>query len=137
MKTEIDNIDLEKIKIYWIYSSDKNFITMNHLFESKDYDWALFIGHLVIEKLLKACFIHKKKELPPFIHNLLRLAELSDIELSDEANEFFATVTTFNIYARYDDYKGNFYKLCTKQFTEFWLNKIKEYRQWIISQHII
>ena len=110
---------------------------MNHLFESKDFEWALFMGHLYIEKLLKACFVSKKNEIPPFINNLLRLAELSEIELSDEKNLFFATVTTFNINARYDDYKENFRKLCNEEFTGFWLNKIKDNRQWIKSKHLI
>jgi len=44
----------EYVISYWIESSDKNFQTMGNLFNSGDYDWSLFIGHLVIEKLLKA-----------------------------------------------------------------------------------
>ncbi|MBI5323856.1 MAG: HEPN domain-containing protein [Ignavibacteriae bacterium] len=133
----MENIDFDLNKKHWIESSDKNFITMEHLFEANDYDWSLFMGHLVIEKLLKACFIIRKKQYPPLIHNLLRLAELSEIEMNEEQIEFFSTVTTFNLNARYDDYKENFYKLCTKEFTVTWLNKIKEYRQWIKTQHII
>ncbi len=42
---------------YWIDSSDRDFTTMAHLFEKGDYHWALFIGHLVIEKLLKAYYV--------------------------------------------------------------------------------
>lgn len=42
----MDKTDLIK---YWIDSSDKDFLTMNHLFQKKDYHWSLFIGHLVIE----------------------------------------------------------------------------------------
>ncbi|MCG8603545.1 HEPN domain-containing protein, partial [bacterium] len=30
---------------------------MEHLFEKEDYHWALYIGHLVIEKLLKAYYV--------------------------------------------------------------------------------
>jgi HEPN domain-containing protein len=124
-------IDLDKIYNHWLSSSDKNFLTMEHLYESKDYDWSLFIGHLVIEKLLKTLFIKKNISLPPFIHNLLRLAELSDLELTDEYLEYFSTITTFNINARYDDYKENFSKICTPEFTLLWINRIKELRQWI------
>jgi hypothetical protein len=43
------------------------------------------------------------------------------------------TVTRFNIKARYDDYKHNFYKLCTDEFTHHWVDKIKETRLWIKS----
>jgi HEPN domain-containing protein len=110
---------------------------MNHLFGFKDYDWALFVGHLSIEKLLKAVYIHKKNLIPTFIHNLLRLTVLSVIDLTNEGNKFFSTVTTFNINARYDSYKEDFFKLCTKEFAEFWLNQIMEYREWIKSQHLI
>ncbi|MBW8050902.1 MAG: HEPN domain-containing protein [Cytophagales bacterium] len=44
-------MDTQKITTHWIESSDKDFETMNHLFQTKDYHWALFLGHLVIEKL--------------------------------------------------------------------------------------
>ena len=43
----------EEIIRYWKSSSDRDFITMENLFNSRDYSWALFIGHLVIEKLIK------------------------------------------------------------------------------------
>ncbi|MBN2520466.1 MAG: HEPN domain-containing protein [Bacteroidales bacterium] len=46
------NIDVSKIFQHWIESSDKDYKTMVHLYESKDYSWSLFIGHIVIEKLI-------------------------------------------------------------------------------------
>ena len=52
-------MDKEDIISFWIESSDKDYRTMLHLFESGDYMWSLFVGHLVIEKLLKAFFISK------------------------------------------------------------------------------
>ncbi|NOX87231.1 MAG: HEPN domain-containing protein [Chlorobi bacterium] len=41
------------------------------MYHSKRYSWALFIGHLMIEKLLKAYFVQKNESYPPYIHNLL------------------------------------------------------------------
>ena len=69
---------------YWVESSDSNVITMNNLFKSKDYDWSLFIGHLVIEKLLKAYYIKSVDENYPLIHDLLRLAEKGGLNLTNE-----------------------------------------------------
>ncbi|MCK5519964.1 MAG: HEPN domain-containing protein [Candidatus Marinimicrobia bacterium] len=43
-----------KIKSHWINSSDEDFATMEIMFNSKRYTWSLFLGHLTIEKLLKA-----------------------------------------------------------------------------------
>ena len=45
----------EMIK-YWIKSSDNDFKVMNHLFDKGHYTWSLFVGHLVVEKLLKAVY---------------------------------------------------------------------------------
>ncbi len=72
MEDKIENID--KIIEYWKDSSNQNYITMQNLLKSKDYSWALFIGHLVIEKLLKALYVKKHQKYAIFTHDLLRLA---------------------------------------------------------------
>lgn len=46
------------------------------------------------------------------------------------------SITTFNINARYDDYKLAFYKQCTLEFTEIWINHIKNIRQWIVDTQL-
>jgi HEPN domain-containing protein len=49
-----DDISVDKIKNHWIETSRDDFKTMNDLFESESYHWALFVGHISVEKLLKA-----------------------------------------------------------------------------------
>ena len=124
----------EELISYWIESSDNDFQAMNHLFEKKDYTWALFVGHLIIEKLLKAYYVKNIDNTPPFIHNLLKLAEKSKIELSEEQKDILDTVTTFNLRSRYEDYKLEFYKMCSKRFTTKWIKNITEFRKWIKEQ---
>jgi HEPN domain-containing protein len=80
---------------------------------------------------LKACFVKKNETHPPFTHNLYRLAELCDLKLNEEQVEWLYRITTFNLNARYDDYKREFYALCTPEFTEEWISKIKILQQWI------
>ena len=42
---------------------------MQHLIKSKDYSWALFLGHLVIEKNLKAIYVKRfQKHVLPFLN---------------------------------------------------------------------
>ena len=131
MDNESSNIDIDKVVNYWVISSDDDFKAMNNLFDSKDYCWALFIGHLVIEKLLKAYFTKKNKRHAPFIHNLYRLAELNEIELTEEYSNWLDKITSFNLNTRYDDYKKNFHSLCTEDFANEWIEKIKIIRTWI------
>jgi HEPN domain-containing protein len=124
-------MEKEDLIDYWIDSSNKDFQAMMHLLEKGDYTWSLFIGHLVIEKLLKACYVKNVSISPPFFHDLVRLAEKANIKLSDDQKDVLDTITTFNIRARYDDYRMEFHKKCTKQFSEKWVGTIKEFRQWI------
>jgi len=124
-------IDVTKIVKHWIETSDDDFETMLSLFNSKSYAWCLFLGHISIEKLLKAFYVDKYKTHAPFTHNLYRLAELNKLELSDEYSDWLDKITSFNLNARYDDYKREFYTLCTKEFTYRWIENIKTIRLWI------
>ena len=127
----MNGLDVEKIKDHWIDTSNDDYKTMNQLFESKSYNWALFVGHFSLEKLFKALYVKLHKKHAPTIHNLYRLAELCEIKLTDEYSDQLDTITSFNINARYDDYKREFYNLCTREYTQSWIVQIKELRKWI------
>ena len=104
---------------------------MISLFNSGIYHWALFLGHISIEKLLKAYFVKEKGKHAPAIHNLYCIAELSDIELTDEFADWLDAITLFNINARYEDYKREFYKQCSKEYAILWIERINDIRIWI------
>jgi HEPN domain-containing protein len=128
---EEDIINIEKIIIHWKLTSDEDFNTMIDLFKSNKYHWALFMGHISVEKLLKSYYTKINKKHCPPIHNLYRIAELSNLELTEEYSDWLDVITSFNINARYDDYKREFYTLCTEPYTKEWIEKIKIIRQWI------
>ena len=60
---------------FWKESSDDNFNSMLNIFESGEYSWSLFIGHLSIEKLLKAIYVKNKDLNVPRVHDLLKIAK--------------------------------------------------------------
>lgn len=121
----------EKLVKHWIDSAEIDHKAMKHLFEKEDFHWSLFMGHLVVEKLLKAIYIKVTNEQPPFIHDLSRMAEKSKIEMSESQLDILDTITTFNIRARYDDYKQLFYKKCTPEYTATWIMNIEEMILWL------
>lgn len=104
---------------------------MIHLFDSKDYHWALFMGHLVIEKLLKGKIVKATNQHAPFSHDLRKLCKLSGLALDEEKIKWLDTITTFNLNARYDDYKQDFYRKCTTDYSSLWIGHIKILREWI------
>ena len=131
MSDNRSNIDVDKIIKHWIETSDNDFNTMITLYDSKSYGWALFIGHISTEKLLKALYVKRFNEHAPFTHNLYRLGELIGLEMSEEHSDWFDEITSFNLNARYDDYKKEFYQICTPDYTKTWIERIKNIRIWI------
>ncbi|NJN25983.1 MAG: HEPN domain-containing protein [Cyclobacteriaceae bacterium] len=125
------NIDVDKIVKHWIETSEDDFNTMLSLYNSKSFGWSLFLGHISTEKLLKALYVKKLKEHAPFIHNLYRLGELIGLEMSEEYSDWLDEITSFNLNARYDDYKKEFYKLSTPDYTKNWIEKIRIIQSWI------
>ncbi len=124
----------EHIK-YWLDSAEHDLDVAESLFESGKYDWCLFIGHLVLEKVLKALFVYKtNNQTPPKIHNLLKLADLVNLELTTEQRLLLDKANDFHIDARYPTFKFQFYKQCTKSFTTKYFEEIKVHYKWLISQ---
>jgi HEPN domain-containing protein len=124
----------DEIMRYWVDSSEVDFKAMENLFNNGHYVWALFIGHLVIEKLLKAYHVKNVDVSVPPIHDLTKIAEKADLTLSENQKDFLDEVTTFNIKARYPDYKNRFFRKATKEFTEIYITKIGGFRQWLIEK---
>ncbi|MCG2698487.1 HEPN domain-containing protein [Candidatus Parcubacteria bacterium] len=111
---------------YWKKSAQKNLDAAKVLFDNKHYDSCLFFGHLALEKIIKGLVIKQINKAAPLIHDLERLALLAKLELSEEQIKHLRTITDFNIAGRYSEIKYNFYKKCTKEYTEKNLKIIKE-----------
>jgi len=124
----------EHIK-YWVDSSEYDLQASNNMLQSGYYVWCLFIGHLALEKILKSIFVQiSDNKVPPKIHNLTKLAELSNLQLSKEQTGILDDVNIFHIEGRYAKYKTELYKLATKEFTNENFQKIKEQYLWLKSQ---
>jgi HEPN domain-containing protein len=123
----------EQVK-FWISNAENDLIVCESLFNNKHYAWCLFIGHLVIEKTLKAFYIRDNLKFPPKSHDLVKLALSTKLDLENSQIQFLDKINTFQIESRYPDYKSKFYKLCTHEFTEENLNMIKELYQWLKSR---
>lgn len=123
----------EKVQ-YWLTSSGNDWRVAGHLFEKGDYPYALFFAHLTVEKLLKAIFVSKLDESLPFTHRLTYLAEKAGLDISSERLEMLEIITDFNLEARYPDEKFSFHEKCTKEFTQTYMEKIEEIKEWLLQQ---
>jgi HEPN domain-containing protein len=110
---------------YWLYGASENMKDMKSAIKSKRRTNAMFCGHLVVEKMLKAlCAVRNVKI--DREHKLLKLAKDSGyiLHLSTIQQQELLIITSFNLEARYDDYKRRFQSLCTAQYVSMWSKKI-------------
>ncbi|MGB2863816.1 MAG: HEPN domain-containing protein [Sedimentisphaerales bacterium] len=121
----------QEVVKYWRTASKEDFDSAEILFENKKYHHALFFCHLSIEKMLKAIIVKSTKTAPPLIHDLVRLGEKAKLPLNHSQMNELAEITTFNIEARYDDYKLSFRKKAKRRFSLKYLQKTKEILKWL------
>jgi HEPN domain-containing protein len=123
----------EHIK-YWIETSENDWQIVFKLLKSKDYMYSLFFSHLTIEKLSKAIWINNNEEnYPPKTHNILFILEKAGFELTDAQKDFLIKSNSFQLEGRYPDYKLEIYKICDKEFTEKFLEEVKQMRECLLK----
>ena len=126
----MNNIDLMN---YWIESADEDFNVMLDLKEKNRNTYCLFFGQLLIEKLLKAYYAKINKNAPyaPKTHELAYLVNKMNLEITEKQEDLLETISDFNMEARYGDYKYTFELKCTDEYTDLWIENIKELREWL------
>jgi HEPN domain-containing protein len=118
---------------YWLESADNDLTAAENMLKAGNYDWCLFIGHLVLEKALKAMWVKTFNTTPIKIHSLTRLSELIKLNNTEEYEHFFVEANKFYLECRYPFYKNAFYKICSEDYATEKLNKIKEIFLWLKS----
>ena len=122
----------EKVQ-YWIDIADYDLETAEAMYNTGRWLYVAFMCHQVIEKRLKAYWTAKRDDDPPYIHNHKRLAEGCGLYelMTDEQKDFIATISTFNIQARYPEYKDQLARALTKSVCRHVIDTTKELKQWI------
>lgn len=128
-------MDTNKQIGFWKESAESDWSTAIDIFSSgKNLHFCLFLCHLTVEKLLKALIVKRTNSFPPKTHNLLRLAEISELKLYEGIPRLFQELNQFQLDTRYPDEKFTVYKLATKEFTTERIEKVKEVKKWILEE---
>jgi len=110
---------------HWLRGSVQGMKSMRLLMKGNQRVFAMFAGHLALEKMLKAlCAVRGNPN--AWGHDLLRLANIAGLgqSLSFAQKTELSTITGFNIEGRYNDYRNNFEKQCTEAFVRTWASTI-------------
>ncbi len=122
----------EQIK-YWTEISEYDLSTADVMLKNKKYLYVGFMCHQAIEKILKAYFVCKTKNIPPYIHNLTKLSKLSGLNqgLSEEQKGILDVLEPLNIEARYPTYKDEIFKSLNEAKCKQILTNTNELYLWI------
>jgi len=102
-----------KTVAYWIDLSEYDLKVAASLYEKGHHLYMGFMCHQSVEKMLKAVYVSKFDSVPPYIHKLDKLIELTGLKeaMSEIQYDLIDELIPLNIQARYPAYKDAIYKL--------------------------
>ena len=121
---------------YWLDIADYDLETAKSMLKTKRFLYVGFMCHQVIEKGLKACYVHLKNEIPPYTHNLMQLAEKSEIiqKMTEQQLNSLDILQPLNIEARYPSYKEKLLQTLDQNKSKQILKNTEELYQWLKNQ---
>jgi len=123
--------DVEKTIAYWLEGADYDLGVAEAMFRAKKYPYALFMGHLALEKLLKALVVKNTGQHAPLTHSLPILAERSGVPMPATVRVRLQEFMEFHFEARYPREERTFYEKCTRAYSSKMLARIKQVFQWL------
>ena len=123
--------DVGRTVKYWFEGAEYDIDVAKALYEKKKYPYALFMGHLALEKLLKALVVKTTQQHAPYTHSLTHLAEKLAIKIPQDMMKKLIVFMEFHFEARYPEEEKKFYKKCTKEFAGKKMQEIKEVYIWL------
>lgn len=124
-------VDSEKQVAYWRKGADEDWQAGMSLLRDGQIRHSLFFIHLAVEKLLKARYCRRQRDMAPRGHNLTRLAELGELTLTGEQQDILADLNAFNLEGRYPDERA---APVPKMEAERIVEKAGEVFQWLKNQ---
>ena len=124
-------MNIEEQISYWIDGAEHDLTVAEHLFDSGDFSWCLFAGHLVLEKMLKALYVRDNKEIPPKTHNLISLINQINCDLPKKAGIFLVKINSASIITRYPEDLEQIKKNYTEPIVKEIIAQTKEVLAWI------
>ncbi len=123
--------DVEKTVQYWLESAEYDLGVADAMQEKGKYPYALFMGHLALEKLLKAMVVRSTNKHAPYTHSLSLLASQLNIKIPQRIMRRLPRFMEFHFEARYPKEQKKFYRKCTKAFADRNLRYIREVFEWL------
>lgn len=95
---------MNRIVRNWAATANYDLRTADAMYKAGRYLYVVFMCHLAIEKMLKAILAQRYPEdAPPKIHNLINLAQRTEITLPENLKDFFQRIDNVSVVTRYPE----------------------------------
>ena len=128
------DFEIGKTVKHWLDGAAYDLETGRTLLESRQYPYALFFGHLALEKILKAFVVKSTQSHAPYSHSLPLLVSKANIEIPESVIDQLAEYTEFHLESRYPDERRDFYQKCTEEFTRQKFEEMEKIYKWLIQK---
>lgn len=120
------------VVIQWLERMRYDLSTARAMLKMRKYLYVVFMCQQSVEKGLKAV-LAKHNERIPLIHNLRKLAAMSDMEneLSEAQIDLLEQLTPFAIKARYGSYKNRLSELCDRKKALELVSRTEGFIKWL------
>lgn len=125
-KNEFDKVD------YWIETAEYDLETSKVMQKGKRYLYVGFMCSLAVEKILKAFYVFAKNQMPPYTHNLRRIATEANLykDLTENQKDFIDDIIPFSIEGRYPEYKQMLYEALNDEKCKKIIQETEEFIEW-------
>jgi HEPN domain-containing protein len=120
---------------FWRKTGLDDWDTAEYNMKGKRNTAALFFFHLCVEKLLKAAWVRSNVgNTPPFSHDLVNIANQTELEIEAEWYDYLNTINRWNIEGRYPDYKMKLHAIANEEYMNVHFNKVNSLKEWLLSK---
>ncbi len=120
---------------YWKREAERNWETALYLQKGRQYVMALFMLHLVLEKLLKAHWVKDNIDnQAPRTHDLQNLHNQTELDLAATDYDYLAIVGQWSIDTRYPDYKEKIYSVATETYLNDQFEKVLKLKKCLLEK---
>lgn len=119
----------------WLELAKRDLAFAKENLEKRNFrSYAPHFCHQAVEKLLKAVIVANTDQTPPYIHNLVRLAHLTKLEVPKDYQEILAGLNPHYIGTKYPEDIAKMFKLYTQSKVTEIYHQTEEVFRWLKRQ---
>ncbi|MBU0573726.1 MAG: HEPN domain-containing protein [Candidatus Margulisbacteria bacterium] len=119
---------------YWLEIAEYDLDTARALLGSGRYAYVLFMCQQAVEKILKGLVVKNTHKLPPRLHNLLRLSELTGLDLEQGKKELLEKLSYYYLESRYPEEQKKITAEVDRKVAGDYLLETEEIFTWLKSR---